>query len=171
LLRGSLCLFIRSLWGRELFRAAVVLGAALVDLPVHAERLIVEDLKPVHPDVALTTHGVAREHAGQRDEASRVTGPASEHREAGDRGMLSLDDLLTWRRSDVTRRRLHDVQQRAELSPALGEGPGQREIEQLGDPFAQIVEPVHAQGPRHPFGRPERVDEDWHVRALDALEE
>ena len=138
---------------------------------MHAERLVVEHLKPVHPDVALTTDRIAREHAGEGDEAPGVARPATEDREAGQRRMLCLDDLLARRRCDVTRRRLDDVEQRAELSPALGERAGQREVEQLGDALAQIVEPVHAERPRHPLGRAEGVDDHRHLGAVDALEE
>ena len=70
---------------RRLERHALVLGAALVGLPVHAERHVVEDLQPVHADVARPGARVAREHRGQRDVAAPVAGPAAEDRQARER--------------------------------------------------------------------------------------
>jgi hypothetical protein len=64
----------------------LVLGAALVRLPVHAEGSIVEHLQTVHADVAGAGEGIAREHGGQRDVASAVAGPALQDRQAGQRG-------------------------------------------------------------------------------------
>jgi len=148
-----------------------MLGAALVGLPVHAERAVVEHLQPVHADVAPARAGVAREHARQRDVAAAVLGPALEGRQARERRAIRLDHLLTRPVADAPGARLHEIDERAELPQPLGERAGQRQVEELGDALAQLVQLADAERQGHPVRRPERVDEHRHVEALDALEE
>ena len=53
----------------------------------------------------------------------------------------------------------------------LHEGAGHAEIQEARDTIAELVEPLHLQGPCHAVGGAERVDEHGHVVALDAFEE
>ena len=59
-------------------RAGVVLGAILVQVPVHAGGVLVEHLQPVHAHVARTGPRMPGEDQGQGDVAARVQGPALE---------------------------------------------------------------------------------------------
>ena len=57
--------------------ASAVGAAVLVDLPVHERRVPVDDLHPVHADVAAAGLRVVRDHGRQRDERRRVARPAA----------------------------------------------------------------------------------------------
>ncbi len=148
-----------------------MLGAALVRLPVHAERAVVEDLEPVHPDVALARARIAREDTRQGDVAAAVAGPALERREPGDRGPRGLDHLLAGRRGHAPRPGLHEIDERVELAETLGESAGQLQIQELRDSLAELVEVAHAECRGDAVLRAERVHEHGHVEALDALEQ
>ena len=50
--------------------------ADLLQLPMHPGGALVIDLHPIHANVALARIGVLRHHAGQRDKAAAVQGPA-----------------------------------------------------------------------------------------------
>ena len=60
---------------------ARVFGRNFLTLPVHSSRTFVEDLHPVHAEVALAGLGIARGDARESDEPSRILGPALENRE------------------------------------------------------------------------------------------
>ena len=75
-------------------RAAIMLGALLVGLPVHAGRALVEHLHAVHAAVALAGVGIAREDHGQRDKAAAVFGPTLEHGEIEQRKTAGADHFL-----------------------------------------------------------------------------
>ena len=71
----------------------------------------------------------------------------------------------------MPRRRLCDVEERSELLHTLHEGARHAEIQEARDTIAELIEPLHLQGPCHAVGGAERVDEHGHVVALDAFEE
>ena len=158
-------------WLRCVRHHALVLGATLVGLPVHAEGPVVEHLEAVHADVARARLRVPGEHTRQRDVAAAVLGPAAQHRQARERCALGLDHLLARGVGHAPGPRLHEVEERAELPEPLGERAGQLHVEELGDALAELVQGPDAERQRQPVGRAEGVDEYRHVGALDALEE
>ena len=149
----------------------MVLRPALVRLPVHAERTVVEDLQAIHADVSLARARIACEDRGQGDIAATVGRPALERRQAGERWVRRLDELLTGRGCDAPRTGFHEIEERAELAQALGEGTRELQVEKFRDALAELVEVAHAERGRHAVLRAERVDEHGHVEAVDALEE
>ena len=77
----------------ELLRLAVVKPSPLLNLPVHAGALPVEDLHPVHPHVPLPVSRIVRDDLGESEKAPSVAGPAGEHGEGVKIGdPLSRDD-------------------------------------------------------------------------------
>ena len=81
---------------------AMVLGAALVPLPVHAGRPPVVHLHAVGADVAHAGFGIARDDERQRDERAAVLRPGLEHRQLVEPA-VGLDDFLTGRVLDRLR--------------------------------------------------------------------
>ena len=75
--------------GRERVGAAV-----LVDLPVHEGRAPVDDLHPVHADVAAAGLRVVRDDGRERDERRRVAGPAALDRELRQVDVVAREDDL-----------------------------------------------------------------------------
>jgi hypothetical protein len=144
---------------------------ALVRLPVHPERLVVEHLEPIHPDIARARSRIAGKHHGQRDVAPSVAGPALDDRERGERRVIGFHHFLTRRRADVLGPGLRDVEERAELLELVEEGAGHLEIEELRDAHAEVVDAFDAQCGRHPLGRAERIDQDRNAEPTDVLEE
>ena len=71
-----------------------MLGGNLLPLPVHAGRLAVVDLHAVHAHVALARFRVARNNAGQSDEAASVQRPALQDRKVEQVEVLREDDFL-----------------------------------------------------------------------------
>ena len=70
-----------SIRGRGPQTVAQLLGGVLLALPVHAGRVPVINLHPVHADIALARLGVTRDHARQRDEWAAVLRPGRQHRQ------------------------------------------------------------------------------------------
>src|SRR5262249_33560150 len=98
-------------------------------------------------------------------------GPALERRQARERWVSRLDHFLTGRGRDSPGPGLHEVEEHAELAQTLGEGAGQLQVEELRDALAELVEVAHAERRSHAVLRPEGVQEQGHVEAVDALEE
>src|SRR6185436_17307477 len=94
-----------------------------------------------------------------------------EDRQRRDRRAVGLDDLLAGPALDGLRPRAGDVQELEPLPHLVEERPRHLEIKEPLDLLAELVQPLDAEGPRHPLLGPERVDEDRHRRALDVLEE
>ena len=94
----------------EPLRHAVMLRAALVPLPVHARRPVVEHLHPVRADVALAGLRILREHERKRDVGTAVVRPAGQDRQLVQRA-VALHDLLAWR---VLHRLRHQIAEPAD---------------------------------------------------------
>ena len=145
----------------------LVLGRALVDLPVHAERALIEDLEPVHAHVARARHGVRREHHRQRDEAPRVPRPAAQHGQRGEAGRSV--STTSWQGAERTR--LGPALATSKRSPSFLSLSTMRarhpQVEELRDARGELVEVLDAERRRHALGRAEGVDEHRHVEALD----
>ena len=78
---------------------APVIGAVLVDLPVHAERALVVLLQAIHPAVARAG-AILCEHERQRHVGAAVLGPAAEDRQGVEVDLVAdVHDLLAGRAS------------------------------------------------------------------------
>ena len=154
-----------------LLRETLVLGRALVDLPVHAERAIVVDLEPVHAHVARAAHRILREDHRKRDEAPRVPRPAAQHRQRREARPVGLDDLLARRRAHALGAGLGDVEEIAELLELLDDRARHPHVEELRDARRQVVQVLDAERRRHALRRAEGVDEHGRVEPLDVLEQ
>src|SRR3989442_5587984 len=71
-----------------------MLGAMLMELPVHGGAAIIEHLHAIAARVALATFRMPREHHGEGDESPAIAGPAFQYREIEHRKAIALDDLL-----------------------------------------------------------------------------
>ena len=148
-----------------------MLGRALVDLPVHAEGLVVVDLEAIHAHVTRAGDGITREDHRQRDVAAAVARPAAEHGEGGERRALGLDHLLAGRRAHALGAGPDHVEERAQLAQLVEYRPGHAQVDQLRHPRRELVELAHSQRGGHAIGRAEGVDEHGHLGALHVLEE
>ncbi len=128
-------------------------------------------LQAVHADVARARDRIAREHEGQRDVPSRVPRPAAQNGQRGQAGLIHLDDFLAGSGAHALGSGLGDVEEVAQLSQLVEEGPGHAQIEQLGHARREIAQVLDAQRRGHPLGRAEGIDEHGHVEALDLLKE
>ena len=148
-----------------------MLGRALVDLPVHAERLVVEDLKTIHADVALARDRITREDHGQCDVAPRVSRPAADDRQRRQRGPVRFDDLLTGRRAHALGPRLDEVEHVGDPLQLVEERARDAHVEQFRHTRRQLVQSFDAERRRHALRGAERIDEDRGGEALHVLEE
>ena len=76
------------------FANAVVMGAALVGLPVHSSGVAVENLHAVDPDVSASRLWVSRHHQRESDVTTGVVGPALQGREYVQVNVFSCDDHI-----------------------------------------------------------------------------
>src|SRR5205807_3819767 len=60
----------------------------LVHLPVHRRGALIENLHPVHSNVASTAFGIASMHVGESDETSAVLWPALENGKIAQRKLM-----------------------------------------------------------------------------------
>lgn len=88
---------------RPVLHVTEILCAVLVDVPVHARRLAVILLQPVHADIALARLRILREDERQRDERAAIIRPALEDGDIVKARVLCLDDFLARRVLDVFR--------------------------------------------------------------------
>ena len=152
----------------------VVLGAALVQVPVHTERLIVEDLEPIHADVALAGVRIVREHQRQGDVAAAIVGPALQDRQLRELEVLTTVHLLARRGGDQPRSgrgNAAELVQRLELAAEALGWPGERQGQQVLDLRAQVFPAVNAQGPRRPPIGAEGIHHDRHGATLHVAEQ
>src|SRR3954469_8013177 len=121
--------------GREVVGASV-----LVDLPVHEGRVPVDELHPVHADVAAAGLRIVGDHGRECDERRRVARPAALDREEPEIDVVAAQhDLLARALAD---RLGAGVGDRLELSqpPHLLEQPfGRLHLEDVGDPLRHVV--------------------------------
>ena len=157
-------------------RLALVLRAAFVALPVHAQRAAVVFLQAVHAHVARPRDRIARDDLRQGDVRAAVLRPAGGDRQQVQRGIVGDDHLLAGRfaLADAARSQANAAQRAQEIDPAPGHAAQilrQPEIDQLAQIAAQVFELVDAQRQRHPPRRAVGVDQHRHGRAFDVFEQ
>ena len=150
---------------------AIVLGALLVGLPVHARGALVVDLHAVHAAVALAGVRVPGEDQRQGDEAAAVVGPALQDRVVGQREAVAPDDFLAGpagNRLREERTHLGELGQHLELA----DQPFRHaHLQVLRDAAGHLVHRGHLQRDLHLPHAGEAVDEDRHAGALGLLEQ
>ena len=153
--------------GREPVGAAV-----LVDLPVHEGGVPVDDLHPVHADVAAAAARITGDDGRQGDERRRIARPAALHREEPEVDVVALQhDLLHRAAAHRVRARVGDRLQLLQAAHLVHQ-PGRRlHLENAADALAELVERLDAEREAHPALRAELVDEQRMLRALRILEE
>src|SRR5579859_1750375 len=153
--------------GREVVGAAV-----LVDLPVHEGRRPVDDLHPVHADVAPARARVVRDHGRERDERRRVARPAALDREQAEIHVVAAqDDLLAGALADGLRPRVGDRLELLQSSHLLHQPARRLHLEHVGDALRHVVEALHAEREAHATLGAELVDQERMLGALRALEQ
>src|SRR5215469_5414520 len=90
---------------------AIMFGALLLALPVHASRALVVHMQAIRADVALAGLGISRNYRRQRDEAPAILGPALQDGEIEERKIALLDDFLARPSLDVFWEVLADLSQ------------------------------------------------------------
>ncbi len=140
---------------------AIVLGGNFLPLPVHAGGLAVVDLHAIHADVALAGARVARVHAGQRDEAAAIVGPALEDGECVEIEVFAENDFFAGRvfGADGFGK---GAGERAELRQhfeLVEEAFGSFDVHQASDALGDFVEIVDAESESHAALAAELVDE------------
>jgi hypothetical protein len=143
-----------------------------VNLPVHRRRPRAELLHPVHADVAHAGARIVRDHGRQRDERRGVVRPALLDREQIEGRVVAFeDDLLARRAPDRLRPRVGDRLQLLQPTHLLDQSLRRLHLEDVAEPLRDRVERRRVEGHRHALLRPELVDQQRPVGALDVLEE
>ena len=151
--------------------AAVVLGALLVGLPVHAGGALVEDLHAVHAAVALAGVGIAREDHRQRDEAAAILRPALQDGVIEEREAVVR--MTSWQGPLATifgKERAHFGQLRQHFELA-DQALGHAHFEKLDDARGDLVDGHDFERDLHAAHGGEGIDEHGNVEALGLFEE
>ena len=151
------------------FPGIVMPGPRLVDMPVHARRMVVEDLHAVHADVAHARLGIDRVHHRQGYETPAVGRPALQDRKRRERRLSTrLHDLLAFAppRHRTRKPAGHPGQQR-QRPQLVRERRARRHglPQQSVDPFREFAERPDAQRQRHAACGTEHVGQHGKIRA------
>ena len=153
-------------------RIAVILGAVLMNVPMHARGLAVVLLQAVHAHVALARTRVIREGQGQCHEGAAIVRPALEDGDFVEIRMLCLHDLLAGRILHVLREVYRVLELRDERNHAhLVLHREIRQLQELAQFVGHIVKFLHAECHSHALVAAECIHKHGHLRALDVLEE
>ncbi len=87
-------------------RLTVVFSRDLLPLPMRAEGVGIVHLQAVHSYVAFAGLWVARDYAGESDEAARILGPALQDREVEQGKVIALDYFFAGAGGDSFREKL-----------------------------------------------------------------
>ena len=129
-------------------------------LPVHAGRALVINLHSVHTDVALAGFGIARDHAGQRDEASSIFGPALQHREIQQRKVIALDHFLARSGGHSLRKKFPHFCKHGEHFYFVEKSLRGFHVHERADAVGYLIEGVDFKRQVHAAGGTELVDQD-----------
>src|ERR1039457_6224155 len=150
---------IRSSYTRVPHPVAVMFRRNFLPLPVHAGSALVIDLHPVHADVALPGRRIARDHAGQRDEASAIFWPAFEDGEIEQREIVALDHFFTWAGGDGLGKKLAHLGKHRQHLHFVEEALRRLHIHEAADALGDFVRRFHFEREPHTAGGAKLVDE------------
>ena len=151
---------------------AIVLGALLLALPVHAGAALVVDMQAIHADVALALRRVFGHDRRQRDEAAAVLRPALQDREVEQREVVVLDDFLARPALHFFGEELAQVGQHGQHLDFVEQALGRLHVHEVLDAVGDFVQRVDVERHLHAALGAKLVDE--HPRAgiaLDVLEQ
>src|ERR1017187_1065346 len=158
---------IRSSYTRVPHPVAVMFRRNFLPLPVHAGGALVIDLHPVHADVALPGRRIARDHAGQRDEASAILWPAFEDGEIEQREIVALDNFFTWAGGNGLGKKLAHLGKHRQHLHFVEEALRRLHIHEAADALGDFVKRIDFERKPHTASGAKLVDEK--VRAGVAL--
>ena len=144
---------------------AVMLGALLVGLPVHAGGDVVVNLHAIHAAVALAGIGVARKHHRQGDEAAAIFGPAFENRELGQRHAGGAHHFLARAFGNDLGKEPAHLGQLGQHFQLADQTFRHAHLEELDDARRDLFHRIHFQRDFHFAQRSVSVDEHGHIRA------
>ena len=151
-------------------RAAEMLGAVLLRLPVHPRRALVEDLHAIAAHVALAGLRILRDHHRPGDVAPAVLRPALQDGKIKERKPLGADDLLAIAAANrlwEDRAKLGQFRQHLHFV----EEPLRRlHIENVRNPAGDFVERIHFQREVHPALAAHEVRHRRNSRSFRTLE-
>ncbi len=145
-----------------------MLGADFLALPVHAGGALVIDLHPIHADVALAGFGVARDDAGQCDEAAGVFRPAFQDGKPVERKVVATDDFFAGAGGDGLGKEFAHLGEHGQHFYFVEEALRGFDVHEGADAVGDFVELVDFEREVHAAGGAELVDE--HLRAGMAFE-
>ena len=134
----------------------------LLPLPVHARRLPVINLHPIHADVALASSRIARVHARQRNKPPPIMRPALQNRKRIQIEVPRAESLpCTAHPSRSPSSETHSpARQAAAASSACPASPsGAFTFISAADALRNLIQPLHAQRHRHAPLAAELVDQ------------
>ena len=137
-----------------------MLRCDFLTLPVHSGRTFVEDLHPVHAEIAFPGSRIARGDAGESDEPSRILGPALQNREIEQREIVALDDFFTGTGGHRAREKLAGFGQQGKHLELVEEALRRFHIHEHADAPRDFVEGIDAQRQLHAGIGAELIDQD-----------
>ena len=124
-------------------------GAYFLSLPVHAGGAVVVNLQAVHADVAFAGLGIARDYAGESDEAAGILGPALQDGEVEQREIVALDHFFAGAGGNGFGEELAHLSQHGEHFYFVEEALRGFHVHEDADAVGDFVEGVDAEGELH----------------------
>ena len=139
---------------------------------MHRRRSFIENLHPIHADVARAGFGIARVHIRQGDEAAAVIWPAFQNRQVAQRkiirrsgtGLDVVDDFLACGFTHILRSRVQQMNSLFEQTPAFAQIGRRFCFENQLNLLCDLCNAFAAERHRDPFMRAHRVDRHWKFR-------
>ena len=147
-------------------------GGNFLPLPVHAGRAFVIDLHAVHADIALPCFRIARDHAGQRDEASSIFRPALQDGKIEQREIVALDDFFAGAGGNRLRKELSHLGQHGQHLHFVEEALRRFHVHEAANALGDFVERIHFERQPHAARGAELVDQQLRAGiAFDVFEQ
>ena len=134
----------------------MVLGPALVTLPVHAGRPSVKHLHAVCADVPYAGLRIFRDDERERDVSPAVVGPAPQDGQFIQRA-VTADHFLARGAPNDLRYQIAEATDRREQLEGIHQPRRSVRLDQFCNLVGQVIEGSDAQGHTHPFHRSEHV--------------
>ncbi len=149
----------------------IMLGPNFLPLPVHPGGPLVEHLHAIHPDVALAGLGIARHHARQRDEPSRILRPAFQNRQMIQREIVFANIFLARPARNRLRKELPHLRQHGQHFHFVEKALRRLHIHELPNAVGHFIQRIHFQRHAHPPLGAKLIDEHRNVVPLGILKQ
>lgn len=155
-----------------LFRQVMVVGPALVAVPVHAGGGLVEHLHAIHAHIAHACLGILRDDKGHGDEGPGVLRPRGEDGEHGEIDVLAgQHDVLATTAGDVLGKDVGHARELGQHLKFLDDAVRFLDLDEFENLLGHVVQAVHLQGLVHALVGPVEVRENWKFAVLDVGEQ